>query len=153
MSDAPVTADFGLVEEAMQLDEIIITGTPAGTQRRALGNAVSSPAPVGRASSTDWRPVGRAAAEAEVGFAMLAVPELALLGIEVNGADGGIRVVQALGPREVLTLVERRGEPLPADGAAPSGMRSASTRVAGVTVTAIASLPADSLRSLLERLR
>jgi hypothetical protein len=34
--------DFRITEEALQLDEIIITGTPGGTQRRAIGNAVSS---------------------------------------------------------------------------------------------------------------
>jgi TonB-linked SusC/RagA family outer membrane protein len=33
--------DFRITEEALQLDEIIITGTPGGTQRRAIGNTVS----------------------------------------------------------------------------------------------------------------
>jgi len=34
--------DFRITEEALQLDEIIITGTPGGTQRRAIGNTVQS---------------------------------------------------------------------------------------------------------------
>ncbi|MDH3285396.1 MAG: TonB-dependent receptor, partial [Acidobacteriota bacterium] len=34
--------DFRITEEALQLDEIIITGTPGGTQRRAIGNTVTS---------------------------------------------------------------------------------------------------------------
>jgi TonB-linked SusC/RagA family outer membrane protein len=34
--------DFTLTEEALGLDEIIVTGTPGGTQRRAIGNAVTS---------------------------------------------------------------------------------------------------------------
>jgi TonB-dependent SusC/RagA subfamily outer membrane receptor len=34
--------DFRISEEALQLDEIIITGTPGGTQRRAIGNTVTS---------------------------------------------------------------------------------------------------------------
>jgi len=34
--------DFRITEEALALDEIIITGTPGGTQRRAIGNAVAS---------------------------------------------------------------------------------------------------------------
>jgi TonB-linked SusC/RagA family outer membrane protein len=34
--------DFRITEEALQLDEIIITGTPGGTQRRAIGNTVST---------------------------------------------------------------------------------------------------------------
>jgi TonB-dependent starch-binding outer membrane protein SusC len=33
--------DFGIVEEALALDEIIVTGTPGGTQRRAIGNTVT----------------------------------------------------------------------------------------------------------------
>ena len=34
--------DFRITEEALQLDEVIVTGTPGGTQRRAIGNAVST---------------------------------------------------------------------------------------------------------------
>jgi TonB-linked SusC/RagA family outer membrane protein len=34
--------DFRISEEALQLDEIIITGTPGGSQRRAIGNTVTS---------------------------------------------------------------------------------------------------------------
>ena len=37
-----VVRDFALSEEALGLDEIIVTGTPGGTQRRAIGNAVTS---------------------------------------------------------------------------------------------------------------
>ena len=37
---ATVVQDFTLGEEALGLDEIIVTGTPGGTQRRAIGNAV-----------------------------------------------------------------------------------------------------------------
>ncbi|MQA91332.1 MAG: SusC/RagA family TonB-linked outer membrane protein [Gemmatimonas sp.] len=33
--------DFAIEEEALALDEIIVTGTPGGTQRRALGNSVA----------------------------------------------------------------------------------------------------------------
>jgi len=36
-----VTQDFQIEEEALALDEIIVTGTPGGTQRRALGNSVA----------------------------------------------------------------------------------------------------------------
>ena len=35
-----VEQNFGLDEEALALDEIIVTGTPGGTQRRAIGNSV-----------------------------------------------------------------------------------------------------------------
>jgi len=48
VQDVVVTAgetavlDFRITEEALQLDEIIITGTPGGTQRRAIGNTVTT---------------------------------------------------------------------------------------------------------------
>src|SRR5690606_1234878 len=37
-----VNLDFAITEEALALDEIIVTGTPGATQRRAIGNAVAS---------------------------------------------------------------------------------------------------------------
>ena len=37
-----VVRDFRLAEQALGLDEIIVTGTPGGTQRRAIGNTVAS---------------------------------------------------------------------------------------------------------------
>ena len=114
---------------------------------------VTSGAPATPASSVGWRPVGRAAAETDAGFVLLTVPDLPLLGIEVYATDRAVRVVQALGPRDVLTLIERIGEASPQDGMAPGGMRSVSARVDGITVTAVAPLSADSLRALLDRLR
>ena len=36
-----VLQDLTLSEEALQLDEVIVTGTPGGTQRRAIGNSVT----------------------------------------------------------------------------------------------------------------
>src|SRR5690349_12285290 len=39
---ATVVHDFTLAEEALGLDEIIVTGTPGGTQRRAIGNSVTA---------------------------------------------------------------------------------------------------------------
>ena len=40
-SGETVVQDFTLAEEALRLDEVIVTGTAGGTQRRALGNAVA----------------------------------------------------------------------------------------------------------------
>jgi TonB-linked SusC/RagA family outer membrane protein len=37
-----VEQNFALAEEALALDEIIVTGTPGGTQRRAIGNVVTT---------------------------------------------------------------------------------------------------------------
>ena len=40
-SGQTVPADFAIAEEALSLDEVIVTGTPGGTRRRALGNSVA----------------------------------------------------------------------------------------------------------------
>ena len=37
----PVVVNFAITESALQLDEVIVTGTPGGTQRRAIGNTVA----------------------------------------------------------------------------------------------------------------
>jgi TonB-linked SusC/RagA family outer membrane protein len=39
---APTVQNFAIAQEALGLDEIIVTGTPGGTQRRAIGNAVTT---------------------------------------------------------------------------------------------------------------
>ncbi len=41
-ADATATSDFSLGQSAIALDELVVTGTPGATQRRALGNAVST---------------------------------------------------------------------------------------------------------------
>lgn len=40
-SGESVALNFELTQEALALDEVIVTGTPGGTERRAIGNAVS----------------------------------------------------------------------------------------------------------------
>jgi len=42
VADSVVIADFTLEASATALDQVIVTGTPGGEQRRAIGNAVSS---------------------------------------------------------------------------------------------------------------
>jgi TonB-dependent starch-binding outer membrane protein SusC len=42
VSEQPVQANFELGQSAIALDELVVTGTPGATQRRALGNAVST---------------------------------------------------------------------------------------------------------------
>ena len=39
---ATVTADFQMTETAVLLDEVVVTGTAGGTQRRAIGNVVTT---------------------------------------------------------------------------------------------------------------
>jgi TonB-dependent starch-binding outer membrane protein SusC len=41
-AEGTITTDFRLSQSAIALDELVVTGTPGATQRRALGNAVST---------------------------------------------------------------------------------------------------------------
>ncbi|MQA90914.1 MAG: SusC/RagA family TonB-linked outer membrane protein [Gemmatimonas sp.] len=41
-ADETATLNFQITQDALQLDEIIVTGTPGGTQRRAIGNTVAT---------------------------------------------------------------------------------------------------------------
>jgi TonB-dependent starch-binding outer membrane protein SusC len=41
-ADAMTVANFEIAQEALALDAVIVTGTPGGTQRRAIGNVVAS---------------------------------------------------------------------------------------------------------------
>jgi TonB-linked SusC/RagA family outer membrane protein len=49
-----VEQSFRLAEQALQLDEVIVTGTAGGTQRRAIGNAVGT---VDAAAITETAPI------------------------------------------------------------------------------------------------
>jgi len=52
---AAAVADFGLSQQALELNELVVTGTAGRTQRRAVGNSVSK---VEAAEVTDAVPVG-----------------------------------------------------------------------------------------------
>jgi TonB-linked SusC/RagA family outer membrane protein len=51
---ATVVQDFVLTQEALQLQEVLVTGTAGGTQRRAVGNAIGR---LDAATVTETRPV------------------------------------------------------------------------------------------------
>ncbi len=51
---ATATADFSLSQQALELDELVVTGTAGATQRRAIGNSVSK---VAAAEVTESVPV------------------------------------------------------------------------------------------------
>jgi hypothetical protein len=162
-----VFVDFRVQEEALTLDEIIVTGTTGGTQRRAVGNTVppaspATPATI-RISSADpaladggaWSTRAPAEAQAAVDFSIAMVPGLDVTSVEVGrlgGADA-VRVRQSLGAGGTLTLLETRA-PLALDGAATLDGRTVSTTRRGdVAIVGAAALPVDSLTALLARVR
>ena len=76
---APRVVDFSLDPEALALDEIIVTGTAGGTQRRAVGNVVGS---VDMASAQALAPV------LDV-YEALSTRVPGLLSVPVGGHPGG----------------------------------------------------------------
>jgi outer membrane receptor protein involved in Fe transport len=42
LNQSPVTADFELSEDALSLNEVVVTGTGAATSKKQLGNAIST---------------------------------------------------------------------------------------------------------------
>jgi hypothetical protein len=148
-----VAADFRLREEALALDEIIVTGESDGAQR-STGTRVTNV----RAAPFVWRPAPSIAAEGYVGSDLWMLPGLDVLTLEV--AYGGYpnethvaRVRLGLGDGTTLTLVQGRTDgrrirwPLQSEGAVLS------TRRGEMLITATAPVSADSLRTLLGQLR
>ncbi len=79
-----VSVDFALRRQALALDEVVVTGTPGGSQRRALGNVVSQI----DASSIENRPVTRL--EHAIGSSVPGVRMMAPTG--AAGGEMSIRV-------------------------------------------------------------
>jgi hypothetical protein len=148
-----VEADFRLREEALALDEIIVTGESDGGQR-STGTRVTNV----RATPFVWRPAPSIAAEGSVGSDLWMLPGLDVLALEV--AYGGnanethvARIRLDLGDGTTLTLIQGRTDgrrirwPLPSEGSVLS------TRRGEMLITATAPVSADSLATLLDRLR
>lgn len=89
--------NFQLAEEALSLDEIVVTGTPGGTQRRALGNAVSQV----EAGSIDNSPAVRV--EQAIGNSVPGVRMMA-----PSGAAGGETSIRVRGSSSLAL----QGDPL-----------------------------------------
>jgi hypothetical protein len=147
-----VSANFRLREEALALDEIIVTGESDGA--RSTGTRVTNV----RAAPFVWRPSPSIAAEGHVGSALWMLPGLDVLSLEV--AYGGYpnethvaRVRLDMGDGKILTLVQGRTDgrrirwPIQSEGAVLS------TRRGEMLITATAPVSADSLRVLLGQLR
>lgn len=168
------TADFRLGEQALALEEVVVTGVPGAVpgapQRRAVGYAVGPTAP-----ETTWTSVDPARAGEEAGFPVLFVPGLEVLGVEMGRLEGAaaVRVRQAIDPETVLTVIQRR-YPIRSDAAADRDRPEVAPRVGrpntdpgrpseshstvyvrrgNLWLTASASVSPDSLRALLDRVR
>ena len=81
---ATVVRDFALSEQALGLDEIIVTGVPGGTRRRAIGNAVTT---VNVASRLEMMPV-RSVDDLLNGR----TPGVTIMGLGSVGSGGNIRI-------------------------------------------------------------
>ena len=149
------SADFHLEEEALALDEIVVTGTGAPTGGR---NVTAPPPGIVLSRGRDlgvWTDAGRAEAEARAGFRLLTIPDRAVVRIEVRETPDAVlvRIVQELEGGVVLDLVETVGPLRFEEGVGGDGRTRASIRRGGVSVAAAAPVSAEVLGELLDRLR
>jgi TonB-dependent SusC/RagA subfamily outer membrane receptor len=94
-----VILDFRITEQALQLDEIIITGTPGGTQRRAIGNTVTS--------------VGVSDVVQDVAITnMQDLLSARTPGLRFNVLDGNVGTGAPISLRGVGSFAESRNQPL-----------------------------------------
>lgn len=158
-----VVMDFRVEEEALSLDEIVVTGTAGSAQRRAAGNTMESMSSEIRISAADpalgsgggWAPRGPAEAEAALGFPIASVPGLTVTSVEVGQVAGvdALRIRQSLAPEATLTLIQARA-PLALDATAtPDGRAASTTRRSELSIIGAAAVPFDSLNALLARVR
>jgi hypothetical protein len=138
-------ADFQLSEQALALDEVVVTG--------------AAPQPPNVTPAEAWESVWTAVSREEAGraadFAPLLIPDLRVRAIELGALAGepAVRIRQDVGDT-TLTLLQWSAEASLSPPPAPPNGGSVATVVRdGVVVTATARLPADSLRSLVERAR
>lgn len=161
-----VAADLRLGESAVALEELVVTGAPAESRAREVGEMAAAasqptaePVPsmdaIAGAAPAPWRPVSRSQAEAEAGFTILTVPDLAVLRIEVDssGEPTLVRVFQEVGGGRILEMVQGVGVGHAQRLVAPEGGSRASAIRGEVLVVATAPVPLDVLAELLERIR
>jgi hypothetical protein len=155
-------ADITLTEQALMLDEIVVTGIPSSAQRRAIGNSVTVAGAAASDSRTEatipgvaWTSQGRDPAEARAGFGLLTVPGLPVRGIDVGTLDGApvVRVLQELREGVFLTLFLAESELSPSRLEGAGGAVATMARRDGVWVLGSAPMAPDSLVVMLERLR
>ena len=149
-----VAVDFRLREEALALDEIIVTGESDGGQRLPIARSATNH----RATPFVWRPAPSIAAEGYVGSDLWMMPGLDVIALDVAYGDNPnethvARLMQDLGGGATLTLIEGRTDgrrtrwPIQSAGAVLSTWRGE------MLITATAPVTTDSLRILLGQLR
>jgi len=149
-----VDADFRLREEALALDEIVVTGAAEGAQARSSGSSMST----SRASPFVWRPQSSITAEGYVGSDLWMMPRLDVLSLEVAYGDNPnethvARVRQDLGDGTALTLIQGRTDGRRARWPVQSAGAVLSTWRGEMLITATAPVSSDSLSVLLTQLR
>lgn len=102
-----------------------------------------------------WVPVARSHAESEAGFALLTVPGLPVLEVELGGVDGvpAVRVRQELASGATLTLVQWEADGGEVAPALPEGQAVVTVEREGMRVTGAAPVTLDSLRTMMEGIR
>lgn len=153
-----MSVDVRLSEQALSLDQIVVTGAAPGErtgERRGVAESelgAEGPVTVGAAS---WTPVQLTDAEAAVGFAILSLPGRPIEEVAVEWFEGVwvTRIVQTLEGGTAVVLLQARRAIRGADELAEDRQVTASTTRDGFFHVALGEMPFESLAALLERVR
>ena len=120
------------------------------SSRSAAPTATAPATPQAAAEAPRWAQITRADAERRLGRAIVSIPEQPITRIEAAGAGGigTIRLTQSVSGSSV-TLLQSRG----AQAAGQSGVTGLTRTVGDLQVTIEGSLPSETLRGLLARVR
>jgi hypothetical protein len=152
-----LSADFRLEQQAIALEQVVVTGAAPSAERRRVGNSATVRA-AADPPGAPWVAATRDDAEAAAGFTLLTLPDLPVVRYDVDESEGAaaVRIVQALPDGNELIVVESRGDVSSLgsrEGEPPDGWSRVSAVRDDVRIVALASVGADSLRALVERLR
>jgi len=148
-----VAADFRLREEALTLDEIVVTGESGGVPRRTARNMTNP-----RATPFVWRASPWIAAEGYVGAELWTLPGVDVMSLELAYGDNPnethvARVRQDLGDGVTLTLIQGRTDGRRTRWPVQSAGSVQSTWRGEMLITATAPITTEALRLLLAQLR
>ena len=164
--------DFSLSEQALSLDEIVVTGTSSAVRDRAVPGELTGASSASEAvrpevtpevvpgaevtvGTETWTPRTRADAEALAGFAILTLPDRPIEDVAADVVDGVwvTRVAQRLEDGTAVVLLQSRRVIRAGEGLLVGGMATASSSRGEFFLMAIGAASTESLGVVLERAR
>ena len=157
-SGEAVSIDVRLSEQALSLEEVVVTGTSAGERTTELPGRAAARSGIGDSvtvGAARWAPLGRTDAEAAAGFAIMSLPGRPIAEVAVESFEGVqvSRVVQTLEGGTTVMLLQARRPILVSDDLREGGQVTGSTIRDGFFVVVVGAPPVEALQAALDRIR